>query len=554
MGEHGAVAFPQPFGEYVLVGPLGQGGAAEVFLATRQGFSERLVVKLLRPELLEMPRARQRFEQEAQIAVRVDHPSLIRVLDVGVTDGQPFIAMDLVEGAPLSSVLQAAAEARRHLPVQSVLRILDAVAEGLDALHGAVDPDTGEPFGFVHRDVAPKNVIVTRQLSAVLIDFGIGKSNLRPWQTAVKARLGSPGYMSPEQLRSAAVDRRSDLFNLGILAYELLTIEPLLDRGAFAEMLQSSEAAESRRLTDARPELGLAAERVVLRMLSTDPDRRYPSGRAFMAALRPALEIVRLPEAVDDRWIRVVIDDHCREKIPALPDLPPRVEMDHSTEHTRIIARRESMDSDSLTLGGVSSTTSPELPHLSESRPETEAEPPTVHLARTLRERPSHWGRLPPSDSDEGFPEDETPTLLPDSKEPLRPAVPVRGRAARKATTGSEAEHRQSTTSGVDDAEATLPHQPLHFAPDSRTTAPPPVEDHSDRNATIEMASKESAAASVLGPKQVSFQTTPIRIALWMSIAILLGVLVASIGVRLWQGSIVPVEVPTAPVQDAVLD
>jgi hypothetical protein len=142
---------------------------------------------------------------------------------------------------------------------------------------------------------------------------------------------------------------------------------------------------------------------------------------------------------------------------------------------------------------------------------------------------------------------------LPDSKELLRPAVPVRGQAARKATTGSEGEHRRST-SGVDDAEATLPHQPVRFAPDSRTTAPPPVEDHSDRNATIEMASKESVAASAVGPKQLSFHTTPIRIALWMSIAILLGVLVASIGVRLWQGSIVPVEVPTAPVQDAVLD
>lgn len=550
--QHQTVSsLPRTLGEYQLVRPLGQGGAAQVYLATRPQDFGWVVVKLLRPELIEVPRALQRFEQESQIAVRVDHPSLIRVLDVGLVDEQPFIAMDLVEGAPLSTVLQAASQAKRQIPVRVALGIIRSVADGLDALHRAEDPETGRPFGFVHRDVAPKNVMVTRDFRAVLIDFGIGKSNLRPWQTALKARLGSPGYMSPEQLQGSAVDHRSDLFNLGVLAFELLTVEPLLERGSFSDMFESALKAQYRSLTEMRPELGEAAEKVVVRMLAPDPERRYGSGWDFVAALEAALLPLGPLDDGNAQWLEEVIVDYCREKIPP-PPIHADTGHDGRTEQTRVIARRD-FEADSSTFSGasgeslgMSASTSVGVPALPPEGPSSDpatipmspslALPEFEELQETLPLLGGDIMRTRAEAVEVSVDPDEAPTLLPYGSPGVKPLQPTPDPEAHEATQHASLESNDpppeaSSVEPAPDPASTMPLRELSQALMSPA-------------GTVKLGAKPRLSSS-------GGTTSPLAMTLGMGIAIILGVLLASVGVRLWQSTVVPVEVPTEPVRTA---
>lgn len=295
---------PRSFGEYELVRELGRGGMGIVYLARqRRGDQQRLVaLKLLRDRALGSPQARERLHREAAAAFRLDHPGICQVLDTGEVDDTPFLTMRYVPGATLAERIAAARTlgTRLDLPRNqhdeshsstsattattgsrpAALALIEQVARALHTAHEA---------GLVHRDVKPGNIMVTPEGAPVLLDFGLvhDASSSRDL-TAAGAPLGTPAYMSPEQIDSKGdhVDRTTDVYSLGATLYEALTL-----RAPFTG--QTREALFHEILAGSTPDLrGLvpAASRdlrvVTATAMARDPKRRYATALAFAEDLR----------------------------------------------------------------------------------------------------------------------------------------------------------------------------------------------------------------------------------------------------------------------------
>ncbi|MDP2343036.1 MAG: serine/threonine-protein kinase [Deltaproteobacteria bacterium] len=220
-------SFPRWFGDYVLLKSLGHGGMGQVFLARLPGLQgiERLcVLKTLRPQWMQDREYVSRFVDEARVVVALAHRNICPVFDVGSFLGTYYLAMDLVPGRDLSAVFLAA-QGRGGVPVDVALFIAIEIVDALDAAHRLLDPETGEPVNLVHRDVSPHNVLCSFDGEVKLIDFGLAHSSLKHERTEPGIVLGKLAYMAPEHARGDAVDRRADLFAVGVVLYELLVGE-----------------------------------------------------------------------------------------------------------------------------------------------------------------------------------------------------------------------------------------------------------------------------------------------------------------------------------------
>jgi serine/threonine-protein kinase len=210
-------------GRYTLVRRLAVGGMAELYLAHQRGaagFAKLVALKRILPHLAENPTFTRMFLDEARLAAGLDHPNLAHVLDFGEDRGEHFLTMEYVHGRNLLQLLRAANGAA--LPLSTALTIIRDVARGLHDLHEQHDP-RGRPMGLVHRDVSPSNVLVSFDGKVKLSDFGLAKAMELTTGTRSGAFKGKLGHSSPEQARGEEMDRRSDVFCLGILVYEVTT-------------------------------------------------------------------------------------------------------------------------------------------------------------------------------------------------------------------------------------------------------------------------------------------------------------------------------------------
>lgn len=288
------------FGPYELLGRLSAGGTAEVHRAKDpQG---RLVALKTIPAAGEDEEVAQMFEDEARIASSLDHPNVARVLAYGVHEGRMFIAYELVDGKDLRVVFENASLTGERLPLPIVVTIVAQLAEALAHAHS-------RDSAIVHRDVSPQNVVVSFDGDVKLIDFGIAKAKGRISKTAAGTIKGKFGYMSPEQVRGEEVDQRTDVFSLGICAWELLTLKRLFlptvlggAEGSVNEILvldlvknhfpdpPSSFLAEVPRELD----------RIVMKALAKNPDERYKSARELYRDLNGFIEKTGLHATRDD--------------------------------------------------------------------------------------------------------------------------------------------------------------------------------------------------------------------------------------------------------------
>ena len=210
---------------------LAEGGMARVDLAIKRSgtFRRMYAVKRLHPHLASDPEFRQMFLDEARIAGLIRHPNVVGVLDVGEDELGPFLVMDYVDGLPLSNLLARVRQRGEPFPVQIAVRVALDIARGLHAAHQLrIDDRT---VGVVHRDLSPQNVMVGFDGQSRLTDFGIAKALGYGTKTATGVVKGKTSYLSPEQIRSEAPDRRSDLFSLGIVLFEMLSGARLYKRG-----------------------------------------------------------------------------------------------------------------------------------------------------------------------------------------------------------------------------------------------------------------------------------------------------------------------------------
>ncbi|WAS89543.1 serine/threonine-protein kinase [Corallococcus sp. NCRR] len=261
---------------------------AEVYLARAISLDGQrgpaVAVKRLMPHLVADRRIVQMFLNEARITAQVRHPNVVSILELGMEGGEPFIAMELLEGRSFAEVRQEAAERGQRVPLGITLRVLVDACRGLDAAHRAVD-EAGRPLKIVHRDFTPDNIHVGANGAVKVIDFGIAKADAMGAGTEPGTLKGKFFYMSPEMIAGRSVDHRADLFAAGVMLYEQLCGRRPFTGMSTDEVLTRISEGRPKPPTAFDPSVPQALETVCLKALAKDPEARFDSLQTFIAAI-----------------------------------------------------------------------------------------------------------------------------------------------------------------------------------------------------------------------------------------------------------------------------
>jgi serine/threonine-protein kinase len=278
-------------GRFHILRRLGEGGMGQVYLAEHLRMKRKCALKVMRPHLTSDPDAIVRFNHEAENASRVEHPNVAAVFDFGdAENGLVYLAMEFIEGEPLSTLLAREAP----LAPERAVEIVRQTAEALQAAHD---------LGITHRDLKPDNIMLKRRgggEQVKVVDFGISKVASRTSQkvTATGAIIGTPAYMSPEQVKAIPLDGRSDNFSLAIVAFEMLTGKLPFEGDTAMETMAARLNGKPRALSDVRPEVrwGQIIEKVMARALADDRDARYQSATEFAREFADAVATIATAE------------------------------------------------------------------------------------------------------------------------------------------------------------------------------------------------------------------------------------------------------------------
>ncbi|HEX8819230.1 MAG TPA: serine/threonine-protein kinase [Archangium sp.] len=303
---------PIPFGPYTLVRRIGYGGMGEVFLAREEEPGRACVVKKVLPTLAGNPQFLARFRDEARVVLRLSHPNIARVWDMGEVGGELYLAMEYVAGKTLNRLAWRLRLQKRVLPVGLALLIGERMCQGLAYAHDVTD-ERGLPLHLVHRDLSPANVCISYGGEVKIIDFGASQSTLKEAQTAPSVVMGSIAYMSPEQARKKLVDRRADVYATGVLLWELLAWHPLKQQGDVVERWRRAAYPAWEPPSRHRAELHAEVDAVVMRALATEPEARFVDAAALGAALRELREVLA-PDVGDADLARLMGEAFAREK------------------------------------------------------------------------------------------------------------------------------------------------------------------------------------------------------------------------------------------------
>jgi serine/threonine-protein kinase len=287
----------QMLGNYELLLRIGRGGMATVWVARERAEdprNDRLVaIKALLSNLANESEFVRMFLDEVRLVRAIHHPNVVDMYDVGEQDGTMYMAMEWVEGEPLHTVISEAGK-RRPIPPEMAVRIIADAAAGLHAAHELRD-ERGRLRGLVHRDVSPHNILMGTNGAIKLVDFGVAKALGRISDATRSGQLkGKFGYMSPEQVRGKHVDRRSDVFSLGIVLFELTTNRRLFRGNNDVDTLRLVLSGRVPRPSSIESGYPRRLEQIVLRALEREPDARYQTADEFRLDLEAYLKAERI--------------------------------------------------------------------------------------------------------------------------------------------------------------------------------------------------------------------------------------------------------------------
>src|SRR6478736_8253799 len=289
------------FGQYELRELIAVGGMAEVYkgrVVGAEGFEKYVAIKRILPDLAEDERFVQMLLIEARIHSALSHRNVVQIHDLGISeDGEYFIVLEYVEGYDLRVIMEQIHSAGEIIPEALSLHIAAEIAQALSFAHELRGSD-GQALGLIHRDVTPSNILISFAGEVKLSDFGLAKR--RSDRSVVGSLKGNLAYMSPEQANQAQLDRRTDIFSLGAILFELLTGKRL--REITNEIAGWSQVASGvvQSVRALRPDLPEPVARLMDTALAADPAQRFPNAAAFGAALRDALNQMNLPVGASD--------------------------------------------------------------------------------------------------------------------------------------------------------------------------------------------------------------------------------------------------------------
>ncbi len=290
---------PVPFGKYELIRRIGAGGMGEVFLAREgQGVGGQppraCVVKKVLPSLLENRAFVGRFLDESRVVVRLKHNNIARVYAMGEVNGEYFLTMEYVQGKTISRFTRRLRDRKQQLPLGLILLLGEKVCTGLQYAHDAKD-EKGQPLHLVHRDLSPANVCISYRGEVKIIDFGAAQSTLKEEQTAPRVVIGNLTYMAPEQAKKQLVDRRADVYSVGVMLWELLAWHALPQKGDPIERWRKAANPSWEPPSLYHGALPREVDDLVLKALKKSPNDRYASAEIFGEAMKK----VRLRHAPD---------------------------------------------------------------------------------------------------------------------------------------------------------------------------------------------------------------------------------------------------------------
>jgi serine/threonine protein kinase len=260
---------------YRIVAKIGAGGMGEVYRAHDARLDREVAIKVLPADFTADKDRLQRFAQEAKATSALNHPNILTVYDIGEHEGAPFIVAELLDGQELRERLDEG-----PIPLRKVMEYAQQIVSGLSAAHEK---------GIVHRDLKPENLFITKDDRIKILDFGLAKLSVagaiatgsedltRRALTNPGVVMGTVGYMSPEQVRGAAVDQRSDIFSFGVILYEMITGKRAFQHETMADTMSAILKEEPEEITESNPNISPSLERIVRRCLEKKPDRRFQS-------------------------------------------------------------------------------------------------------------------------------------------------------------------------------------------------------------------------------------------------------------------------------------
>jgi serine/threonine protein kinase len=280
-----------PLGKYKLVKLIASGGMAEVYLAKQAGaagFEKMVCLKRILPHLARDKQFVDMFLNEARLAAQLDHPNIVSIFDLGEANGNYFIAMEFIDGPSLRAVAKRASERGEYLPIPEVCKIIAMAAGGLEHAHNLADAQ-GQTLGLVHRDISPDNILVHRNGAAKVVDFGIAKAANSSGATRTGTLKGKVAYMPPEQLRGEQLDRRVDVFALGVVLYEMLAGKRPWEGDSEVALIGRIMTEDPAPLGDTRTDAPQELLDIVAKALSKDRGARYQNCAELQSELENLL-------------------------------------------------------------------------------------------------------------------------------------------------------------------------------------------------------------------------------------------------------------------------
>jgi serine/threonine-protein kinase len=309
--------------KYRVTDKIDAGGMAEVYRGVAEsavgGIKKSVAIKKILPNLTKNKKFIQMFLDEARVSMHLQHANIVGVFDIGMADTAYFIVMEFVDGANLKTLIESLRRQGQRMKLPQVLYIMMEVCKGLQYAHDATDPETGRELGIVHRDISPPNILISKRGEVKLVDFGLAKATSQLETTDPGVVKGKFSYLSPEAAGGKEVDRRADIFAVGILIYELLTGKRLFFGDTDYQTVEMVRQARVPAIAPQNPEVSAELEEIVRRALARDPAERFDHAADLQEALAQFLFSQRMK--VTSRDIEQLVQSCLREKQRSQPQI-----------------------------------------------------------------------------------------------------------------------------------------------------------------------------------------------------------------------------------------